>query len=135
MQAATATAASAALPPRCRIRRPASAANGWPHAIHPCGDKTGDRVENDIVLRIIFHCGFVKDHRWIDCGVEYVVSLQDCLSISPPAWIKILQVYIINVVKIVRVMFFQTATRSSGTPAVSYELNFLKCAKQEGRLD
>ena len=97
MQAATATAASAALPPCFRILRPASEANGWPHATHPCGDKTGDRVENDIAIRNTFPSGFVKDHRDIDCGFEYAVFLQDCAFIGIPARIKILLVMMLHV--------------------------------------
>lgn len=42
--APTATAASAALPPACRIRRPASAARGWLHATMPRVPYTGERL-------------------------------------------------------------------------------------------
>lgn len=93
IQAATATAASAALPPLCRIRRPASAASGWPHATQPCGDNTGERVVKDIANRAqnSCRCGFLKDPR-----KEFIVGL-DMLSpyriISPLVALRGLRYY------------------------------------------
>ena len=43
--AATATAASAALPPLFRTETPISAASGWLHATQPCLQSTGERLE------------------------------------------------------------------------------------------
>jgi len=65
--------------------------------MHPCGDKTGDRVENDIAIRNTFTSGFMKDHIDIDCGFEYAVFLQDCAFIGFPAKIKILLVMMLHV--------------------------------------
>lgn len=46
--AATATAASAALPPALSTLRPASAARGWLHATQPCWHSTGERREENV---------------------------------------------------------------------------------------
>jgi hypothetical protein len=44
--AATATAASAALPPACRIRRPAWVASGCEQATMPLVEYTGERLQH-----------------------------------------------------------------------------------------
>ena len=66
--AATATAASAALPPRLSTCRPISAARGWLHATQPWRQSTGDR--RDVNGRAI--C------LWVGWGAEWTIFIDTC---------------------------------------------------------